>query len=242
MKPKPNVEQREYILDTPPSSSTNSLKKTSNYTPYWRAAPKKTYTQTLSPYPGRLSYHSWFLVALRPFVLYAYPSVLWSALVYSLSVGWLIVLSECISSLYRNRETYNFSALQAGLVYISAFVGGVLGTALAGKCSDIMVQYMARRNHGVYEPEFRLLMAIPVALCSVMGLMGFGWSIEERDAWIVPTFFFGMISFGCSLGSTLAITFCVDSYKEFAGEALVTLNFSKSELPSLNGFALIGMR
>lgn len=29
-------------------------------------------------------------------------------------------------------------------------------------------------------------------------------------------------------GSTTAITFCVDSYREFAGEALVALNFSKN--------------
>jgi hypothetical protein len=39
-----------------------------------------------------------------------------------------------------------------------------------------------------------------------------------------------MISFGCCLGSTTAITFCVDSYRQYAGEALVTLNFSKSML------------
>jgi len=29
-------------------------------------------------------------------------------------------------------------------------------------------------------------------------------------------------------GSTTAITFCVDSYRQFAGESLVTLNFSKN--------------
>jgi hypothetical protein len=87
---------------------------------------------------------------------------------------------------------------------------------------------MARRNGGVYEPEFRLVMAAPVAITTAIGLMGFGWSAEERDKWIVPTVFFGIISFGCSLGSTTAITFCVDSYRQYAGEALVTLNFSKN--------------
>jgi hypothetical protein len=45
---------------------------------------------------------------------------------------------------------------------------------------------------------------------------------------IVPTVFFGIISFGCSLGSTTAITFAVDSYRQYSGEALVTLNFSKN--------------
>lgn len=206
------------ISDNPPLQYTHNLKK----------QPPKTFTQTLRPWSGRLSKANWFKVMLRPFVLYLYPAVLWSSLVYALSIGWLIVLSESVSSIYRNKESYNFSALGTGLVYISPFIGGVLGTAVAGKVSDIIVRYMSRRNGGVYEPEFRLVMAIPVAIATAIGLMGFGWSAQERDMWIVPTVFFGIISFGCSLGSTTAITFCVDSYRQYAGEALVTLNFAKN--------------
>ncbi len=198
------------------------------YTAYYRQAQPKSFIHTLKPYSGRLSEDNWFRVAIRPFILFAYPSVLWSTVVYSLSVGWLIVLSEAVSEIYRDRDSYNFTALQTGLVYISPFVGGVLGTAVAGKLSDVIVRMMSRRNDGVYEPEFRLVMAIPIAISTTIGLMGFGWSVEERNAWIVPTLFFGIISFGCSLGSTTAITFCVDSYRQYAGEALVTLNFSKS--------------
>lgn len=198
------------------------------YTHNLREQPKVSYRQTLRVWNGRLSHDKWHRTAIRPFILFAYPAVLWSALVYSLSIGWLIVLSESVATIYENKATYNFSALGTGLVYISPFVGGVLGTAVAGRVSDIIVRFMTRRNGGVYEPEFRLVMAIPVALSTAAGLMGFGWSVQERDAWIVPTIFFGIISFGCSLGSTTSITFCVDSYRQYAGEALVTLNFSKS--------------
>ena len=203
------------------------------YTHNLRQAPKQTFAQTLRPYNGRQSHANWFLVAARPFVLYSYPAIFWSSCIYSCSVGWLIILSECVSTVYRNRETYNFTPLQVGLVYISPFVGGVLGTAVAGRFSDIVVRYMSRKNGGVYEPEFRLTMAIPIMLATAIGLMGFGWSVEEHDAWIVPTVFFGIISFGCSLGSTTSITFAVDSYRQYAGEALVTLNFSKNVLHGL---------
>jgi hypothetical protein len=200
-----------------------------NYTEHWRSEPKKSYLHSLRLFPGKLNHDSWFKIALRPFILFAYPAVLWSALVYALSVGWLIVLSESVSVIYRNRDSYNFTSLQTGLVYMSPFVGSIFGTAVAGKVSDIIVRWMSRRNDGVYEPEFRLVMAIPIALATTIGLMGFGWSAQERDVWIVPTLFFGILSFGASLGSTTAITFCVDSYRQYAGEALVTLNFSKSK-------------
>ncbi len=199
------------------------------YTTYLRTQPPKTYKQTLKPWNGKLRNENWFLVAMRPFILFAYPSILWSALVYSLSIGWLIVLSESVTTIFRSRSTYNFTALQAGLVYVSPFIGGILGTAVAGKFSDLIVRFMSRRNGGVYEPEFRLVMAIPVTIATCIGLMGFGWSAQERDNFMIPTVFFGIISFGCSLGSTTSITFAVDSYRQYAGEALVTLNFSKSK-------------
>lgn len=215
---------------TASSTATQPLAEEKNsYTHYWRHQPPKSFTKSLTIFPGRLSDSPYHLIIIRPFILFAYPSIAWASLTYACSVGWLIVLSESISHLYRNRETYDFTALQCGLVYLSAFIGGVLGTAVAGKASDFAVKSMAKRNGGVYEPEFRLVMIVPVAICSVAGLMGFGWSIEVKDTYMVPTVFFGLIGFGCSLGSTVAISYAVDCYREFAGEALVTLNFSKSK-------------
>lgn len=156
-----------------------------------------------------------------------YPAVLWSSVVYACSVGWLIVISETMAVIFRE-GIYKFNALQTGLIYISPFLGGILGTLVAGKVSDVVVRSMTRRNGGLYEPEFRLVMAAPIVLSTVIGLMGFGWSAQDGDHWIVPTVFFGVVSFGCFLGSTTSITFCVDSYRQYAGEALVTLNFSKN--------------
>jgi len=145
----------------------------------------------------------------------------------------LMVISETMAIIYRDPSSYNFTSLQTGLVYIAPFIGGVLGTGVAGKISDIIVRAMSRRNGGLYEPEFRLVMAIPIMVATCIGLMGFGWSAQDKDHWMVPTAFLGVLSFGCSLGSTTAITFCVDSFRQYAGEALVTLNFSKNILHGL---------
>ncbi|KAI0870226.1 major facilitator superfamily domain-containing protein [Hypoxylon argillaceum] len=202
------------------------------YTHKLREAPRQSFKSQLRIHNGRINQDRWWKAAVRPFVLYSYPAVLWSSAVYACSVGWLIVISECVAVIYREGY-YDFGALSTGLVYISPFVGGVLGTAVAGRVSDVIVQAMARRNGGLYEPEFRLVMALPITITTVVGLIGFGWAADVKDAWIVPTVFFGVVSFGCSLGSTTAITFCVDSYRQYAGEALVTLNFSKNILHGL---------
>lgn len=227
-----DLEAARRVALSPARSDNEStpVSTSAQYTNRLRERPRISFAQSLRPFNGRIAQDNWFKVAVRPFILFAYPSVLWSAMLYALSVGWLIVLSECVAHIYEGSEgIYNFTALQTGLIYISPFVGGLLGTAVAGKVSDVIVRYMTRRNGGVYEPEFRLVMVIPIAVSTTVGLMGFGWSAQERDLWIVPTIFFGLISFGCCLGSTTSITFCVDCYRQYAGEALVTLNFSKSK-------------
>lgn len=216
-----------------PASALKGPPKIKAYTHNLRQQPAKTFVQQLKPYHGRLNQDKWLKVMVRPFVLYSYPAVLWSSAVYACSIGWLIVISETMAIIYRDPTSYNFDALQTGLVYVSPFLGGVLGTGVAGKISDIIVRAMARRNGGLYEPEFRLIMAIPIMLTTCIGLMGFGWSAQQKDHWMVPTAFFGILSFGCALGSTTSITFCVDSYRQYAGEALVTLNFSKNVLHGL---------
>src|SRR5271170_3025229 len=62
------------------------------------------------------------------------------------------------------------------------------------------------------------------------GLWGFGWSAQVQDPWIAPAVFFGVIGFGCTLGSTVSVSFVVDSYRADAGSSLTSLNFSKNVL------------
>lgn len=136
-----------------------------------------SFVQSLKIGSRRLNKTNRILIVLRPFILLTYPSILCATTVSSLSVGWLIVLSESVAKVYQNSESYNFSA--------------------------------------------------PIAIITAVGLMGSVWSAEEKSLWIVPTVFFGVISFGCSLGSNTVVTFYVGSYRQYAGKALVTLSFSK---------------
>jgi hypothetical protein len=135
------------------------------------------------------------------------------------------------------------STLTVGLLYIAPFLGGILGSAITGRLSDIITRFMTRRNAGIFEPEFRLVMVTPVALATTFGLWGFGWASWAEDEWIAPCVFFGVLGFGCTLGSTVSISFVVDSYRSDAGSSLTSLNLSKNVLgkrPLVWGGLIVG--
>lgn len=187
---------------------------------------KKPYVKEIKLYSGKQTTDMWWMVALRPFFLYTYPHVLFGSFIYCFAVVWLIVISETISDIFVG--DYGYSKVMTACFYISPFVGGCLGLLSCGLISDRLCRYLVLRNHGVYEPEYRLLMVVPATFTMSLGLMGFGWSSQVHDPWIAPILFFGCLGFGSSMGSTAAITFTVDSYKMFAAELLVSLNFLKN--------------
>jgi hypothetical protein len=150
-------------------------------------------------------------------------------MVYALSLGWLAVLAETIAHLFQSVGGYGFTPIQAGLLYLSPLIGTILGSVIGGKVSDILAKVKAYRNNGVYEPESRLLMMIPAILVSTLGLAGYGWSIQLRTHWFVPTLCFGAIYFGCILGSTIAVTYCLDCHKADTIGTQVVLSLMKSK-------------
>ncbi|KAJ0416698.1 major facilitator superfamily domain-containing protein [Aspergillus carlsbadensis] len=198
------------------------------YTDDLRISPPLRFRQTLTVCNGRLHGSSWLSLASRPFHLLTSPSLIWSAVVYALSLGWIAVLAETIAHLFQTVNGYGFTPVQTGLLYISPLIGTIVGSVIGGKISDLLACARAYRNDGIYEPESRLIMLIPAAVSTVAGLAGYGWSIENEDHWIVPTICFGLIYLGCVLGCTVAVTYCLDCHKASAIEAQVVLSLFKN--------------
>ncbi|KAL4783721.1 major facilitator superfamily domain-containing protein [Aspergillus varians] len=198
------------------------------YTDNLSISPPLQFAKTLTLWNGRLHAANWFRLAYKPFNLFKSLPLLWSATVYGLSLGWLAVLAETIAHLFQSVDGYGFTPMQTGLLYISPLIGTILGSVVGGKISDILACIAAYRNKGIYEPEFRLVMLIPAIITATIGLGGYGWSIAIHTHWIVPTVCFGLIYFGCILGSTIAVTYCLDCHKSCAIEAQVVLSMFKN--------------
>lgn len=57
---------------------------------------------------------------------------------------------------------------------MSPFILSALGEAISGPLNDYICVKLTKRNHGVYEPEFRLVLMLVVVVLGVTGFFGFG--------------------------------------------------------------------
>jgi hydrogenase/urease accessory protein HupE len=77
---------------------------------------------------------------------------------------------------------------------------------------------MTRKNRGVFEPEFRLPLVIPMMVFGAIGLFGFG--ITSNDiftyGWFWPAFFFAFEVAGMVLGAVASSLYIVDAHRKFA--------------------------
>lgn len=88
-------------------------------------------------------------------------------------------------------------------------IGAVTGAFCGGGLTDKIIEYKARKNNGVYEPEFRLIALIIPFFIVPLGLLmyispsdtfddRYGLGVQHETHWIVPFIGFGGASFGLS--------------------------------------------
>ncbi|RYP47960.1 hypothetical protein DL768_006057 [Monosporascus sp. mg162] len=191
--------------------------------------PKEAYVSQLRLFRGRLSQQSFWKGALKPFPLIAFPAVLFSAFVYASFFCWLLMIGVLSVNIFA-APPYNLSPAQIGLTNLPLAVGALIFTPISGWMADAVPMWLAKRNNGIYEPEFRLiLMAIAVPL-STAGFIGFGISTEKGLplAWCLV--WITMHSVAVPFASQAAISYVIDCHTEDANQAFVTINSVKALL------------
>ncbi|KAL5485631.1 hypothetical protein ACEPAI_6672 [Sanghuangporus weigelae] len=193
--------------------------------------PPKTFLQLLKPWNNqRYSDENLFKAALRPFSLVLSPVVAWGVLVYGTTQAWLVALSVSVSMLFSDPAFgYGYGAGVVGLIAgVGPFIAAFLGNVFAGPLSDWTATFMARRNGGVYEPEFRLLIMIPTIIAFSIGWFGWALAAHYKVHWIAPEIFYSLINFGQAVGSIAVVSYVVDAHPHYAPEAFATINCIKN--------------
>ncbi|KAI9663234.1 MAG: hypothetical protein M1821_008282 [Bathelium mastoideum] len=195
-----------------------------SHSPASDSVPKRmSYAQSLRIFTGRYTHASYWKVFARPFVVFFYPAVLWAFLIYGTTLTWIVVFSV-VNGVIFVEPPYNFSVSQTGLISLSPFILTIIGELISGPINDWICLKLARRNHGVYEPEFRLVLMLVVAILGTVGFYGFGATVHYQTHWSGPVLTFGLANMALAFASTCVFGYVLDAYPKLAEEAFVAIN------------------
>jgi MFS family permease len=179
------------------------------------ATPKKvSYVQSLKPFNGRKTDESFWKLFLRPFPLFAHPAILWCCLTQGTLIGWTVFIGVMLGSIFLGPPLW-WDEVNTGYAYAGPLVGAFLGFLVVGALADWSAKLMTRRNNGVYEPEFRIVLVIPQLIIGSAGLFGFGIVAPNivEYFWFWPIFFFGMVVMGMVIGAVASALYIVDAHR-----------------------------
>lgn len=113
----------------------------------------------------------------------------------------------CANASIAYQQPYNFSVSQTGLISLSPFILCIIGEVISGPLNDWICINLAKRNNGIYEPEFRLVLMIVVVILGTCGFYGFGATVHYETHWSGPVLTYGIANMSLAFAST-----CVFGY------------------------------
>lgn len=178
---------------------------------------KMSFVHSLRIFTGRYSDAPFWKIFLRPAVILWYPAVLWAFLIYGTTLTWIVVFSVVNASIF-TLPPYNFTVSQTGLISLSPFILTIIGEVIAGPLNDYLCLALTRRNHGIYEPEFRLVLIIPVMILGIVGFFGFGATVHYHTHWSGPVLTFGFANMSMAFANGCVFGYVIDSYQHLSEE------------------------
>ena len=190
---------------------------------------KVSFVRSLLPFNGWKTDEAPWKLILRPFPLFFHPAVLWACLIQGCMIGWTVFIGVVLAAIFLGPPLW-FDEVKTGYMYTGPFLGAVLGFVVAGLLSDWSTKLMIRKNNGVYEPEFRIVLVIAQLIVGCAGLYGFGEAATnvQPNGWFLPDFFFTLQVMGMVIGAVASALYIVDAHREIAVEAFTCLLIFKN--------------
>ncbi|CZR67587.1 related to HOL1, putative substrate-H+ antiporter [Phialocephala subalpina] len=173
----------------------------------------------------------------NPLLMLAIPGVAYTALQYGAFLSWISVVATTESDFFSS-DPYDFSTSGIGLLNLAPFIGAVVAAPYSGSLSDWSIIWLSKRNGGVYEPEYRLYLAVFPALVGPAGLFLYGFALAHDAHWVVPMAGVALYGFSQASIQALSLTYLMDSYEEILGDALVGVCFVRNAIAAAIVFAV----
>ena len=212
---------------------TASVTATSHYedlqTPFPESIPKKkTFRQNIAIYNGRLSDESLFQLYIAPYAILSNAAVACVVIIVSIYLTLFIVIALVLPVEFAAKP-YSFNSATIGRLSYGPFAGGTIATLFIALLSDRLIKWCARRNKGIYEPEYRLLPAL-VGMITGAALMGWGVAVSRGLSPYLTATLHGIMIFGVIFMSTTLSTYVMDSFRHMTAEIFIAIQTSKNFL------------
>lgn len=115
-------------------------------------------------------------------LLFTSPIVMLCSLYMSFLFGLLYLLFTTLTPVMI--QTYGWQPEMTGLAYLGIGIGNFLGIGVVAKTSDATIIKLAKRNKGVYEPEFRLPLCVFFGFLIPVSFFWYGWTAYYKVHWI----------------------------------------------------------
>lgn len=180
---------------------------------------KKTFVQELAIFTGTYSDDNLLQLMIAPFAVCANLAVLWMVIVTGGLTAFFVAQSYDMAQIFM-APPYLLSAAGVGYLSLGPFLGGLLGSILLGLTLDPLIKWCAKKNKGIYEPEYRLLGMIP-SVFIIIGLCLFGYLAEQGKSFYATAFFHGMDLFGIVCAAIASSTYVLDAFRDISGEVFI---------------------
>ncbi|KAF2873281.1 major facilitator superfamily domain-containing protein [Massariosphaeria phaeospora] len=181
--------------------------------------PKKTFVQELALFSGTYSEDNFFQLLIAPFAVCTNFAVLWVIIVTGGLTAFFVAQSYDMAQIFMF-PPYNLSAAGVGYLSLGPFLGGLIGSVFLGGTLDPLIKWCAKKNSGVYEPEYRLLGMIPALLTGV-GLFAFGYMCQNHFSYYATATMHGVCLFGIVCAAISASAYAIDAYRDMSSEIFI---------------------
>ncbi|KAL6162615.1 hypothetical protein ACJQWK_11538 [Exserohilum turcicum] len=184
------------------------------------AVPKrKTFVQQMAIFTGTYSNDNLLQLCIAPFAVCTNLAVLWMVIITGGLTAFFVAQSYVMAQIFQ-APPYLLSPAGVGYLSVGPFLGGLIGSILLGATLDPLIKWCAKKNNGVYEPEYRLLGMIP-SVTTVIGLCFFGHFAQKGSSFYLTAFFHGMDLFGIVIAAISSSSYVLDSFRDISSEVFI---------------------
>ena len=145
---------------------------------------------------------------------------LFNVVVTGVIVAWYVGMT-LVMSLVLALPPYSYTSAAIGYASVGPFLGGLFGFGFMAAVAEPLATWCTRKNHGFYEPEFRLILMAVGMLVTCGGLVGFGFAIQDQLSVYTLATIWGIVLFGITVIVIVCGQYALDAWRNHSTEIFV---------------------